>query len=46
MPADRKWYRMWAVSRLVQETLHGLDLHYPQRKDLDLPALQARLEAS
>jgi polyphosphate kinase 2 (PPK2 family) len=46
VPADRKWYRMWAVSRLVLETLRGMDLRYPPRPELDLPELRARLEAS
>ena len=46
MPADRKWYRMWAVSRLVLETLRGMDLHFPERAELDIPALTARLEHS
>jgi PPK2 family polyphosphate:nucleotide phosphotransferase len=46
VPADRKWYRMWAVSRLVEETLRGLDLHYPERRELDVVSLRARLEAS
>ena len=45
VPADRKWYRMWAVSQLALETLRGMDLHYPERPDLDVPALEARLRS-
>ncbi len=29
VPADRKWYRNWAVSRIVVETLEALDPRYP-----------------
>ena len=46
VPADRKWYRTWAVSQLVLETLRELDPQYPPREDLDIEALKARLEAS
>ena len=46
VPADRKWYRTWAVSQLVLETLRELDPQYPPRDDLDIEALKARLEAS
>jgi PPK2 family polyphosphate:nucleotide phosphotransferase len=42
VPADRKWYRNWAVERLVVETLEELDPRYP-RPPLDVPALEARL---
>jgi PPK2 family polyphosphate:nucleotide phosphotransferase len=30
IPADRKWYRNWAVSTLLVETLEGMDPHYPE----------------
>jgi polyphosphate kinase 2 (PPK2 family) len=43
VPGDRKWYRTWAVSRLVLETLREMDPRYPARGDLDIPALKARL---
>jgi PPK2 family polyphosphate:nucleotide phosphotransferase len=43
VPADRKWYRMWAVSQLVLETLRELDPQYPQRPELDIDALERRL---
>ena len=42
VPADRKWYRNWAVANLITETLDQLDPRYP-RPDLDVPRLQARL---
>jgi PPK2 family polyphosphate:nucleotide phosphotransferase len=42
VPADRKWYRNWAIARLLLETLRGLDPQYP-RPDLDVPALTAAL---
>lgn len=43
VPADRKWYRNWAVQQLLLETLHELDPHYPKREDLDIPALKRAL---
>ena len=46
VPADRKWYRMWAVSQLLLETLRELDPQWPERAELDVPALRARLQAS
>ncbi len=45
VPGDHKWYRNWAVSQLVLETLRSLDLHWPARPELDLDALRARLLA-
>jgi PPK2 family polyphosphate:nucleotide phosphotransferase len=44
IPADRKWYRNWAVSQLLAETLGELNPAYPAT-DLDIPALTARLRA-
>jgi PPK2 family polyphosphate:nucleotide phosphotransferase len=29
VPADRKWYRNWAVSRILIETLQDMDPRYP-----------------
>ncbi|MEA2296752.1 MAG: hypothetical protein QOE86_4391 [Solirubrobacteraceae bacterium] len=46
VPADRKWYRMWAVSQLVKETLEGMRLHSPERRELDIPRLLERLRDS
>jgi PPK2 family polyphosphate:nucleotide phosphotransferase len=42
IPANRKWYRNWAVSRLLMETLREMDPRYPEPA-LDIPALRARL---
>ena len=44
VPADRKWYRNWAVGRLLLETLTDMAPEYP-RPALDIPALKARLAA-
>ncbi len=46
VPADRKWYRMWAVSQLLLETLQELHPQFPERPELDLPALRKRLKHS
>jgi len=43
VPADRKWYRNWAVSLLLRETLEDLKLTYPPA-DFDVAAERARLE--
>ena len=29
VPADRKWYRNWALAHLLRETLEGMDLSWP-----------------
>ena len=29
VPADRKWYRNWAITRLLIEQLEDMDLHWP-----------------
>ncbi|HJV08568.1 MAG TPA: polyphosphate kinase 2 family protein [Acidimicrobiales bacterium] len=34
VPADRKWYRNWAVSRILAETLAAMDPQYPPAEDL------------
>jgi len=34
VPADRKWYRNWAVSRILVETLADMDPQYPPAEDL------------
>jgi PPK2 family polyphosphate:nucleotide phosphotransferase len=46
VPADRKWYRNWAVQQLLLETLRDLDPQYPAREDLDVPALEEQLRKS
>jgi PPK2 family polyphosphate:nucleotide phosphotransferase len=43
VPANRKWYRDWAVSHLLRETLIELDPQYPQ-PDLDIEHEKARLQ--
>jgi len=45
VPADRKWYRNWALSHLLLEALQGLDLQWPQPQ-LDLDGMRVALGAS
>lgn len=45
VPADRKWYRNWALSHLLLETLQGMDLQWPAPV-LDLDGMRAALRAS
>jgi PPK2 family polyphosphate:nucleotide phosphotransferase len=45
VPADRKWYRDWAVSHLLLEALRELDLGWPEPAGLDLPAMAEELRA-
>jgi PPK2 family polyphosphate:nucleotide phosphotransferase len=42
VPADRKWYRNWAMTRLVIEQLEAMDLHWPSA-NFDVEAMRARL---
>ena len=42
VPADHKWYRNWAVTRLLIETLREMDPQYPTPK-LDIKGLKARI---
>jgi PPK2 family polyphosphate:nucleotide phosphotransferase len=42
VPADRKWYRDWAVAQLLRETLVGLRLKYPPA-DFDVERERRRL---
>lgn len=42
IPADRKWYRDWAVSTLLTETFAGLGLSYPA-VDFDVERERRRL---
>jgi PPK2 family polyphosphate:nucleotide phosphotransferase len=44
IPSDRKWYRNWAISRLLLETLRGMDLQFPPPL-ADVRALRRRLLA-
>jgi PPK2 family polyphosphate:nucleotide phosphotransferase len=43
VPADRKWYRDWAVANLLLETLRDLDPDYPP-PDFDVKAEKRRLK--
>ena len=45
VPADRKWYRDFAVARLLQETFADLELRYP-KPTFDIAAERARLESA
>ncbi|MFF4368110.1 PPK2 family polyphosphate kinase [Streptomyces sp. NPDC001594] len=44
VPADRKWYRNWAVGRLLLEHLEEMDPRYPPAA-FDIEACRARLIA-
>ena len=44
VPADRKWYRNWAISTLLLEALTGLGLSWPAAT-FDVDAERRRLEA-
>ncbi|HEY2042718.1 MAG TPA: PPK2 family polyphosphate kinase [Jatrophihabitans sp.] len=43
VPSDAKWYRNWAIGRLLRDALRELDLHYPPA-DFDIEACRARLQ--
>jgi PPK2 family polyphosphate:nucleotide phosphotransferase len=45
IPADRKWYRNWAVAQLLAEHLRALDLDWPAA-DYDVEQEKARVTAS
>jgi polyphosphate kinase 2 (PPK2 family) len=45
VPADRKWYRDWAVASLLRETLVDLRLTYPEG-DFDVETELRRLKES
>ncbi|MFE9093557.1 PPK2 family polyphosphate kinase [Streptomyces sp. NPDC007264] len=42
VPADHKWYRNWAISRLLLEHLRELDPRYPEA-DFDVAECRTRL---
>lgn len=42
VPADRKWYRNWAVGQLLHETLQGMHLTWPLA-DFDVAEQRRRL---
>lgn len=45
IPADRKWYRNWAISRLLLEHLTALDPQYP-KADFDVEECREQLLSS
>jgi PPK2 family polyphosphate:nucleotide phosphotransferase len=45
VPADRKWYRNWAVANLLLAHLNDLDLTYPE-VELPVDELRARIATS
>jgi PPK2 family polyphosphate:nucleotide phosphotransferase len=45
VPADRKWYRNWAIMALLLEKLDSLDLEWPPA-DFDVAAEKERLAAT
>jgi PPK2 family polyphosphate:nucleotide phosphotransferase len=45
IPADRKWYRNWAIAQLLVEHLRALDLQWP-RGDFDVAIEKARVAGS
>jgi len=44
VPADRKWYRNWAVASLLRATLAEVDPRYPE-PDFDVAAERRRVQA-
>ncbi|GAA1374131.1 PPK2 family polyphosphate kinase [Streptomyces beijiangensis] len=44
VPSDRKWYRNWAISKLLLEHLEALDPQYP-KADFDVDESRKRLLA-
>ncbi len=46
VPADRKWYRDWALTHLLVEQLAELDPQWPVRPELDLDGMRRRLKLS
>jgi PPK2 family polyphosphate:nucleotide phosphotransferase len=45
IPADRKWYRDWAIASILVETLQEMDPRYPVT-DVDVDVERARIAAS
>ena len=45
VPADRKWYRDWAVGTLLHQALTDLDLPWPVPEGVDLAAMKKELLA-
>jgi PPK2 family polyphosphate:nucleotide phosphotransferase len=44
VPADRKWYRNWAVTHLLTETLEEMAPTWPVRKELDIAGMTSALK--
>ena len=42
VPSDRKWYRNWAIAKVLLETLEGLELSWP-KVDFDVEEERSRL---
>ena len=42
IPANKKWYRNWAITRILIETLEEMDPRYPET-DLDIAGLAQQL---
>ena len=45
IPADRKWYRNWAIAQILLETLQSMNLTWPPAT-FDIEAEKARVKAS
>jgi PPK2 family polyphosphate:nucleotide phosphotransferase len=45
VPADRKWYRNWAVATLLRQAMADIDPQYPE-PDFDVAAERAKLLAA
>jgi len=43
IPSDRKWYRNWAIGKLLADSLLDLDLEYPPA-DFDIADARSRLQ--
>jgi PPK2 family polyphosphate:nucleotide phosphotransferase len=46
VPADHKWYRNWAITHLLAETLDELDPQWPVRPELDIAGMTKLLQES
>jgi len=44
IPADRKWYRNWALTHLLTETLEEMDPQWPERPELDFAGMKKALQ--
>jgi PPK2 family polyphosphate:nucleotide phosphotransferase len=44
IPSDRKWYRNWALTHLLAETLEELDPRWPERPELDYAGMKKALQ--